>query len=84
MSDSLFDRCQTLSEILVCTNKLLGLPGVQELLNQATSDLTKESLRKVSAEIDRVGMRELAAVVRGHVRKVKPGPMTFTKLWPGR
>jgi hypothetical protein len=84
MIEGLFDRCQTLAEVLVCTHKLLGLPGVETLLDQARPDLTKESLQKAAREIDRVGLTELAKAVRGHVRKVKPAPMTFTRMWPRR
>jgi hypothetical protein len=86
MSDDagLFGPCETLSEIIVCVNHILGLDAVEQLLVQGKADLTKESLRKASREIEIVGLTELAKVVRGHIKKVRRGPPTFASRWSGR
>src|SRR6516225_1743892 len=75
-----FGQCETVSEIVIVTSQLIGLDGVEQLL--AKADLTREALRRASSEIERVGLKELAQIIRKHARKAKREPLTFDKRWP--
>ena len=74
-----FDRCETVAEVIVLTNHMLGLDGVQKVLDQV--GFTKESLIKAEREIARVGMTELAKTVKAAARRAKRGPPTFKSRW---
>jgi hypothetical protein len=80
MMNDPFEPCETLAELFVLTHHLIGIDGVEKLLTEAKP--TKESLREAADEIARVGMVELARVVRLHARRAKPGPPTFDQRWP--
>jgi hypothetical protein len=77
----LFANCETVSEIIVIVNHLLGLDGVETLLMKAIPDVTREGLRQAADEIGRVGLKELAKLTRRYARKAKPAPLTFKTRW---
>jgi hypothetical protein len=74
-----FAECASLAELIVAVNKLLGFEAVDKLLAQA--DMPREALRQAASEIGRVGLRDLAKLIRQHARKAKPAPMNFKKRW---
>ena len=78
--DGLFGQCETIAEIIVVTNHLLGLDGVEQLL--AKADLTREALLRASREIEIVGLGPLAKLIRQHARKARRESLTFDKRWP--
>lgn len=71
--------CQTEAEVLVVLHRLLGLEAVDALLSTSTG--TREGLRRSANELKRVGLVDLAKLVRSHVRHAKPAPPTFKQRW---
>jgi hypothetical protein len=70
--------CQTIDELLVVVSVLHGLDVVDQLL--AEVDLTREMLHEAANKFASIGHKQLAALVRRHVRRAKPGPR---KVGPG-
>ena len=64
-----FGLCESLAEVFVVTFHLEGLPGVAAVL--AKLDTTRESLRAAAGMFQRVGMRQLADMLRLVARKAK-------------
>jgi hypothetical protein len=81
MSEGIFAQCESISEILVISYSLMGIDFVEQFLDQMPG-LTKQDFRKAARDFDRVGMVELAQIVRSHARKAKNAPLTFDEKWP--
>jgi hypothetical protein len=64
-----FSTCESVAEVLVVMFHLAGLPGVAHVLTKL--DATRESLRDAAGMLQRVGMREIANMLRLVARKAK-------------
>ena len=68
--------CQTTAEVYVVVARLFGgLDEVDRLLRQTASP--REHLRRDADQIARVGMRDLAALLRRHARKARKARPIF-------
>jgi hypothetical protein len=74
-----FYECDTIAETLVLTNALLGIDVVGELL--CNVHCGRESLLAAADEIERVGLVDLARLIRRHAGKAKPLRPTTTGRW---
>ena len=76
--EDLFGDCQSLSEVLIAVHAISGADGIDAVITllDATKD-TRPSLQRAAADLDHVGMAELAGIVRAFARKAPPGPPTF-------
>ena len=74
-----FYDCKTLAETLVLTNALIGIDAVEELLRDG--DCSRESLVEAADEIDRVGLVDLAKLIRRRARKARPLPLKQAGQW---
>jgi hypothetical protein len=66
-------------ELFVAVNRLLGVEGAEQLLRQSPG--TRQSLRSDADQLARVGLRDLAALLRRHVRRAPVAPPTFNERW---
>ena len=64
-----FGLCESLAEIFLVVFHLAGLPGVAHALTKM--DATRESLRDAAGMFQRVGMREIADMLRLVARKAR-------------
>ena len=67
-----FAACESLAEILVVLQTLVGIEAVDQLL--ADSDDTGETLREAADKFAAIGLKPLAQLVRKHARRAKPAP----------
>jgi hypothetical protein len=74
-----FAACQTVTEVFVALNAIVGLEAVEHLLVETR--MSREELRRVAADVRRVGLADLAALMSRYARKAKPGRLTFRKRW---
>jgi hypothetical protein len=74
-----FYECKTLAETLVLANALIGIDSIDELL--CDGECGRESLVEAADEIERVGLTDLARLIRRHARKAKPLRRTTTDRW---
>jgi hypothetical protein len=79
-----FAECQTSPEVHVVSFKLKGLAVVEQMLQASLEFTPREHLRSYAAELKRVGMIELADLVRSYARKTKPKPKRFIDTWHGK
>jgi hypothetical protein len=80
-----FAGCETFCELIVVLNKLEGALAVEELLQQIAPECTRDSLQSDAAELDRVGLKPLAAMIRRHEKRAKAvGRPTFQERWAHR
>jgi hypothetical protein len=77
----MFELCETSSEVFLLVFREDGLPGVEALLDKS-ADTTRESLRRDADTLQRVGLADLAALLRQRAKKAKRAPMNFKKRWP--
>jgi hypothetical protein len=64
-----FGLCESLAEVFVVMFHLEGLPGVAHVLGKL--DATRESLRDAAGMFQRIGMREIADMLRLTARKAR-------------
>lgn len=77
----LFDRCQSLDEVLLVMHRLGGLEAVNRLLAEAKP--YRQTLREAANKLELVGLKALAQLARKHARRAKSRPITrFTGLRP--
>lgn len=74
-----FAACQSTTEVVVALNAMHGLEAVEHLLIETAS--SREMLRTVADDVQRVGLIDLARLVRKYARKAKRGPLTFKTRW---
>jgi hypothetical protein len=67
-----FAACETTAEAYVVTARLLSLEALDEMLNAIRP--AREHLRRDADQIARVGMKDLAALLRRHARKARRVP----------
>src|SRR6267142_1887576 len=72
-----FASCETLAEVLLIVHALDGLPGVARALTE--TDSTREALREAANQFKRVGMTELADLVRLVAKKAKRAPPSWAQ-----
>jgi hypothetical protein len=72
--DRIFSICETAAEIYLVVHHLHGLEGVEKLLADLLPTSTREGLRRDSDELARVGMKQLASLVRRYARRAQPAP----------
>jgi len=74
--------CESLSEVLLVVHTLHGLPGVAHVLTE--TDSTRESLREAANQFKRVGMTEIADMLRLVAKKARRAPPSWADRHPGR
>jgi hypothetical protein len=72
-----FALCESAAEVFLLTYREMGLEGVARLLDMTAATDTRQGLRRDAAALQRVGLAELAAVLRERARKTKPAPPTL-------
>jgi hypothetical protein len=75
--DAIYGICRTIPETIVVVNHLHGAAVVESLIVELMSVSTREAMRKDADELARVGLQELASLVRRYARKAKPGRKPF-------
>jgi hypothetical protein len=65
-----FHVCKTIAELLVLVNAMMGIEAVDRLLTETC--YWRESLVEAADEVERVGLTDLALLIRRHARKAKP------------
>jgi hypothetical protein len=79
--DELWQGCGTVGEVLLAASAIYGLAGVEFLLQQTAEGSTRESLREAAQSFKRVGLTEMADLVRAHVGRAKRRRPGFNKVW---
>jgi len=64
-----FHACQTIAELLVLVNAMIGIDAVDRLLGEI--GYWREPLVEAADEIERVGLADLGKLIRRHARKAK-------------
>jgi hypothetical protein len=72
-----FVSCETLAEVLLVVHAMEGLSGVARVLTE--TDSTRESLRDAANQFKRVGMTELADLVKLIAKKAKRAPPSWAQ-----
>jgi predicted ABC-type transport system involved in lysophospholipase L1 biosynthesis ATPase subunit len=67
----MFSACETHAEVFVVVSRLTGLEGVERLLIEIAHDSAREQLREAVDELNRVGLTDLAAIVRKHAGRAR-------------
>jgi hypothetical protein len=67
----MFSACETHAEVFVVVSRLTGRQGIEQLLIDIERDSDRETLRKAADELGRVGLTDLAAIVRKHARRAR-------------
>jgi hypothetical protein len=70
-----FSMCESVAEVFMVMFHLNGLPGVAHVLTKL--DATRESLRDAAGMFQRVGMREVADMLRLVARKARRARPVF-------
>jgi hypothetical protein len=76
--ETLFDDCQSLAELVIAFATVNGADGIEatkEFL--AANKDSRPRLLRAAADLDHVGMSELAGLCRVFAKKAPPGPPTF-------
>jgi len=74
-----FYDCDTIAETMVLANALIGIDAVEELLRDV--DFGRESLVEAADEIERVGLVDLAKLIRRRARKAAPLQIKQAGRW---
>src|SRR5262245_7101832 len=74
-----FYDCDTIAETMVLANALIGIDAIEELLRDV--DFDRESLVEAADEIERVGLIDLAKVIKRHARKARPSQLKQAGRW---
>jgi hypothetical protein len=69
-----FAQCESVCEVIVVAHYLLGLEGVDKLLDQILPISSREQLRAEADELARVGLEPLAKLLRRHARRARAAP----------
>jgi hypothetical protein len=70
-----------MAEVFVAMNTVSGVNAVEQLLRDVAPEVSCESLREAAAELKLVGLIDLAALIRRHLRRAKPPALTFEQRW---
>ncbi|SRR6266851_162133 len=70
----MFSLCESSPEVFLLVYREDGLEGVERLLDGLADTSTRESLLRDADALRRVGLVELATVLRQRARKTKRGP----------
>jgi hypothetical protein len=68
-----FDKCESLAEVLIVAYADLGLDGVAQIIAGAAP--WRESLQEAAGQFHKLGLTELARVVRKAARHAQPRPL---------
>jgi hypothetical protein len=67
-----FAPCEDVTEVMLVVHKLGGMRAVEFVLDK--SKMSKETLREAADRLKRVGLVDLAQLLRQHARRAKPRP----------
>jgi hypothetical protein len=70
-----FSMCESVAEVFLVMFHLTGLPGVAHVLGKL--DAARESLRDAAGMFQRIGMREMADMLRLVARKARRARPVF-------
>jgi RNA polymerase-interacting CarD/CdnL/TRCF family regulator len=70
-----FAPCEDVTEVMLVVHKLGGMRAVEFVLDK--SKMSKETLREAADRLKRVGLVDLAQLLRQHARRAKPRPPSF-------
>jgi Flp pilus assembly protein TadB len=69
-----FDKCESLSEVLIVAHAALGLAGVAQIV--ASAVLWRENLQEAAGQFHKLGLTDLARLLRRAARRAPERPLS--------